>query len=884
MVRQQSRSLALALAYLERHLWTRYIFPIKAGAKFPPLVQDNLATNASNDPAQIIRWSKKWPGCNWGVAHRKSRLLVVDVDCNKAKGKLGQQTFDALALAYDWPATEKTTTPSGGFHLVYEGEHIMALGENGIGRDIDSPNYTLIAGCTFADGTRYVGNDAPAVACPSWIYDVIKNAKSRARISNASETVVEFDKPENIETATDFLKNDAEPAIEGQGGDFNTLKTAMYLKDLGVSPSLAVDLLNDYYNPRCEPPWERDDLVKKVENAFAYSSLSKAGGKTAEADFADDPPEPIKTVGDAKKIAQQKRERAAVKASAVVVDADDDFEYGARPGINVTKIDADLPLVSRKVQKRFVKAVAKADAKAADQVFDRGGSLVHLSRNRLEPGTEAKFDKDFHVENELLITVAEPEWFADTLERTFTFFRRTVKKDGTKKDTPCGVPKPLVNRMFAISQDWEYPKIKGTVETPTLRLDGTVLDKPGYDRKSMLYYDPGVMKFPPIKEKPTRADALAALDILKKPLVDFPFADEDGKTGLSRSVALAMLLTAVCRRSLPTAPMFGIDANEANTGKTQLAQVAAIIMTGRETAARPFPNDEYQRQNALAAAFEAGDAVILYDNIDGDRQAVEGDTLCAALTSEMMQCRRLGGNSAADQIKARTNALIMGTGNKLTFAGDMSKDRGLLCNLRTEKSLAERKFAHWPLGEYVISMRAALVSAALTLLRAHEIAKDKTPGPKFRFPEWRAMVADALVWLGEADPVQSTERVKDEDPKEAAQRDVMRAWAKYIGETDVTTAAALLHPDVRKAIAEARGLPENKLTTDSAAKYLKGMVGIKLAGYRLARFMPRDNAAHWQATCVDEAALIEVESPQTAEDPAQAERDFGFADEVDDLM
>jgi hypothetical protein len=74
---------------------------------------------------------------------------------------------------YGWPATEMTTTPSGGFHMVYEGwadashpAHIMALGENGIGKDIDSPNYTLIPGCTFDDGTSYVGNDAEAVKCP----------------------------------------------------------------------------------------------------------------------------------------------------------------------------------------------------------------------------------------------------------------------------------------------------------------------------------------------------------------------------------------------------------------------------------------------------------------------------------------------------------------------------------------------------------------------------------------------------------------------------------------------------------------------------------------------------------------------------------------------
>lgn len=294
-------SLQLALDYLERCFCTRYLFPIKRGAKYPPLLKDNLEGNCSNDPEQIKRWAAQFPGCNWGVAHRKSGLLVADIDTNPKKGKQGQATFDELEMLYGWPDTEKTTTPSGGFHLIYEGwaedgpaghpAHIMALGLNGLGRDVDSPNYTLIPGCTFADGTSYVGNDADAVRCPQWIYDVIKTSKARARITNASEITVDQDKPENIATAINFLEEDAEPAIEGQGGDNNTFKAALYLKDLGISVDTGAQLLNDYYNPRCNPPWDLDDLVKKMQGAYNYGSLSKVGGKTAEADFADDPPD-----------------------------------------------------------------------------------------------------------------------------------------------------------------------------------------------------------------------------------------------------------------------------------------------------------------------------------------------------------------------------------------------------------------------------------------------------------------------------------------------------------------------------------------------------------------------------------------------------------------
>jgi hypothetical protein len=298
----------------------RYIFPIKPLAKFPPLVQDNLGGNASNDPEQIKAWHKKWFGCNWGVAHRKSKLLVADVDTNQTKGKVGQLTYDLLDLEYGWPDTEITTTPSGGHHHIYEGEHIFALGEHGIGKDIDSPNYTLIAGCRFADGTEYVGNGKVAVPCPQWIYDLIGRAKTR--IVGAGETVVDLDKPEMVTWAVDYLRNDAEPSIEGKGGEHQTLKVAMSLRDNGISEVLAIELINDYYNVPglCEPEWEIEELTAKIGNAYRYANLSKVGGRTAEAEFGDDDAEeiaasiPARIMGDPKNIndaAKRARDAAA---------------------------------------------------------------------------------------------------------------------------------------------------------------------------------------------------------------------------------------------------------------------------------------------------------------------------------------------------------------------------------------------------------------------------------------------------------------------------------------------------------------------------------------------------------------------------------------------
>jgi hypothetical protein len=316
----------LALDYLAFNP-TRYLFPIKAGAKFPPLIKDNLAA-ASNDPEQIKAWHKRWPGCNWGLALKKSRLMVVDVDTKP--GKVGQDTYDTLGLLYEWPLTETVRTPNGGFHAYHEGEHIFALGANGFGPDVDSPNYVLIAGCTFKDGTSYQQtNSRASVAAPEWFYEVIKAAK-KDKLANVGEIATDLDQPNNITWVRDYLANDAEPSIEGSGGEQQLFKVAATVRENGISEALACELINEIYNvePKCVPIWLIEDLTAKVGNAYAYASQSMVGGKTADAEFGDEPLDftDADVMGDRSKInttekrAKDKEARLAEGAAAKAVE------------------------------------------------------------------------------------------------------------------------------------------------------------------------------------------------------------------------------------------------------------------------------------------------------------------------------------------------------------------------------------------------------------------------------------------------------------------------------------------------------------------------------------------------------------------------------------
>ena len=422
---------------------------------------------------------------------------------------------------------------------------------------------------------------------------------------------------------------------------------------------------------------------------------------------------------------------------------------------------------------------------------------------------------------------AGPDWLGDRAERCIGFFR--LKKGEV---VPCDVPDKLMRRVQSIITRSDFPPSLGTVESPTLRLDGSLLAVPGYDRRSGLYYDPGRAVFPKIELRPTKQQAIEALAMLRAILADFPFNDaDDDQQGLSETVALAMLLTAVVRRSLPTAPMFGIDAFEAQSGKTLLSQLAAIMATGRKAAERPWSASEEERRKALGAALEAGDAVIWFDNVD---TPLEGAAFAGAITESLFKDRRLGSNSGKDQIVAPTNVLLLATGNHLTAKGDMAEGRVLVTRIVPDRELAQRGYRHRNLANYVMAHRPELVVAALTVLRGFLVSplKDRPAPTGFRHREWGDLIAASLQWLGLPDPCLAMGRTQAADPEREAQCDVVRIWARRFGEQYITTARLIEQPMLAQTIAGLAGVETRKLEVKGAAAALRNMVGLVRLGFK----------------------------------------------------
>jgi hypothetical protein len=824
---------------------TRYIFPVKPLAKSPPLVQDMLDSNASNDPEKIRAWAKKWPGSNWGLALKKSGLMVVDVD-TKA-GKRGQATFDELDLDYTWPMTERVNTPSGGFHLYYDGPHRFALGTHGFGTDIDSPNYVLIAGCVFKDGTSYTsGNALTSVPAPPWFYEVLAKAKS-ATVENAAEAVIDLDKPENVEWVIEFLQQTADSAISGKNGDHTTFRVACEVKDHGISRDLAIDLMDQHYNPRCDPEWPIEELTQKVDNAYAYANRSKTGGQTAEADFTSDGdevnPDEIAVQGNPATIAKQAAQREAAKHEPRPTKLVERPQVQILPGRLPEAMDQTQAILVEQAQRVKNK---NGGSMIADQIFQRNGRLVRLNRNlheKLKPvkGSKSRtvaadtkvvdqvvVDHQYQEHNALTIMEVRAPWLTTRLSRAIDYVGVAAGKPGKapvlkSKD----VAPQLVNQLLG-ETNTKFSKLFSTIEAPTLRADGSILDQPGYDPASGMFLDPGDVIFPKIKQNPTFAEGVASMKYLESELLDsFPFVDAPGYDGVSKSVAMAMILTAPVRRGLSIAPAFAVDSNEPESGKSMLLKTVGALATGREIAGRPFSGSEEERRKALGTTFAEARPVIFFDNVDG---LIEGPSLEMALTTSMFEDRKLGSH---ELITAPTNSLILFSANHISVGGDGMTTRVLVCRIVPKKKLKQRladgDFKHPDLIQWVIANRPQLIAHVLTALRAFIIHRKADAKPTIsRFPEWGNLIGGALLAYGYTDPTRGGDTLRTANPVHEAMRDVMRLWHAEHGLANVTAAMLCSAPRIREAMAAAKQVRGPDLSSVAAAAYVKKMEGVDL--------------------------------------------------------
>ncbi len=381
-----------------------------------------------------------------------------------------------------------------------------------------------------------------------------------------------------------------------------------------------------------------------------------------------------------------------------------------------------------------------------------------------------------------------------------------------------------------------YPLV-GVTETPTIRPDGSILDKPGYDRATgIVFSPPSGLVFPAIVSA-SRDEVRRALYALDDIVSDFPFGSSAHK-----AVALSAMLTAVGRFGIegPT-PLFLFDSHTRGSGKGLLANVVSVLCTGRVARVLSI-RDDTETEKRITAHLASGKRIVLLDNVVG---AFGGPSLDAALTADVWSSRVLGESRL---IEVPNRATWIATGNNVAIRGDLER-RTLRCYLdvNVERPEERKGFRHRDLITYVRKHRGRLVAACLTVLKAYVDAGRPDLGitPMGSFEAWSNAVRSALVFAGVDDPYETRQELRDGADREVdAWSTVLEVWHKLHGSRAISVPDVLEDLDSGAFVGfeDVPGVESRKALKEALVELAGGRTGIlnpRRVGWVLSKYQSR---------------------------------------------
>ncbi len=331
----------------------------------------------------------------------------------------------------------------------------------------------------------------------------------------------------------------------------------------------------------------------------------------------------------------------------------------------------------------------------------------------------------------------------------------------THDEVDIAVPPALVRAIMACPTS-PFPRLLSLVNIPALLPGGRLIDKPGFDEASGIYYaeTPGLI-VPAVPRNPTQAAVQAALALLTEMQKDALFADRRADL----AATLAAVATSVVRSAIDgCVPAFVITAASPRIGKSHTVEGVSLILTGETAEVEAFGTDE-EVEKRITGHVKTGDPIIAFDNV---ARRIGGAPIEAAVTSRTWRGRKLRTN---DFYTGPMVATIFFTGNRLTYHVDML-GRVVIVKLATDlEHIAERPLQRPDAKAWILANRGRLIAAVLTICRAHMAAGSPDMGlkPMRGFDAWSRRVRSALVWAGTADPLQNLAQFKaDADPETEA--------------------------------------------------------------------------------------------------------------------
>jgi len=321
----------------------------------------------------------------------------------------------------------------------------------------------------------------------------------------------------------------------------------------------------------------------------------------------------------------------------------------------------------------------------------------------------------------------------------------------------------------------DLPRLDAVVTTPLFDVDGNLIITPGYHPRANVWLDlDRSLSSIQIPEKPTRAQVEKAVALIREHLLyDFPFAAESDE---AHAIA-AMLLVFVRRLINGPTPIHLIEAPVPGSGKSLLADLIAILITGRTSEATTVTKNEEEARKKITAILSRGRSLVVIDNVQG---GLESAQLASAVTADVWSDRIMGLGKMGD-FPNRATWLVTGNNPKLTMEIARRCIR-VRIEPQQERPWERTGFKHDPIRTWALGRRHALVRAVLVIIQAW-IAAGRPVGTKTlgSFESWAAVIGGILQFAGVRDFLADTSEFYEAADSEGAEWRAFVAawWEKY---------------------------------------------------------------------------------------------------------
>ncbi len=432
------------------------------------------------------------------------------------------------------------------------------------------------------------------------------------------------------------------------------------------------------------------------------------------------------------------------------------------------------------------------------------------------------------------------------LEQSIQFCK--MGKDGLEE---IPVPNELPKHM-TLNPEVQAGVATGLITHPITYPTGEILIQQGFDHQSGLYLHTGGVRFIDDTDKVlTQADCNQLINkIHDKVFSEFEFCDND----IDTAVAMAMLFTAVQRKILDIAPGFVATANVQGSGKTTLARMIYVILTGSDMPVTSLSPDANEAKKEITTHLMEQIEMMCIDN-EPDGSTLRSPIIAKIVTASEFKGRVLGYSKNAT---VKTNVMLVYTGNNLEVDADFVR-RLLVCHLEpTCEKPEQRKFKHPDIVEYCRSIRLEILSDITTIIRSFILSGDVIDITPSGYPQWDKMVRKPMIWAGYKDPMESCNKTQEESPDIQGAIALVTALHDYYDTNEFTSTKVSKDIEEPKCHSHILGInapelaqvfdeyfPMHKRDARGIGAVFKKIIGRRIKGKYLAKKTVKGISQYW---------------------------------------